>query len=141
MQIGYTWNSLEEILLLNHLAFITPDIHHIGIVAPKDTCINTLSKHCEKLIDFPEQKLYMGYTHAKANNAKIEIIKPYSDKSPLKRYLTYSVWTLDHYCYHANLVIKPEINIGRLFYSPLWEKNCQFFLDRNSTKIELIYEN
>ena len=141
MEIGHTWNSWEDIFPLDHIAFVGPDIHHIGIVAPKDISVNTLYKNCEKLIDFPEQKLFMGYIHVKANNALIEIIKPYSEKSPLKRYLTSSVWTLDHYCYHARLVKQPEMNIGNSFYSPLWGKNCQFFLDKNSKKIELIYEN
>ena len=141
MEIGHTWNSWEEIFPINHSAFNTPAIHHIGIVAPKDISVNTLYKNCEKLIDFPEQKLFMGYTHVKAYNALIEIIKPYSDKSPLKRYITSSVWTLDHYCYHAKFVKKLEINIGNRFYSPLWEKNCQFFLDCNSEKIEIIYED
>ena len=141
MKTGHTWNSWEEIFPLNHSAFIGPEIHHIAIVAPKDISVNTLYKKCEKLIDFPEQKLFMGYKHVKAHNTIIEIIQPYSEKSPLKRYLTSSVWTLDHFCYHARFVEQPEMSIGKSFYSPLWEKNCQFFLDKYSKKIELIYEN
>lgn len=140
LDIGHTWNSWEDIKTPDITAFHNPHIHHIGIVAPTDTSVNTLLQHCEKLVDFPEQRLFMGYTHSKADNVKIEVIKPYSDKSPLKRYLTSSVWTLDHFCYRADLIKKPEMVIGKKFYSPLWDKYCQFFLDNELTKIELIYE-
>ena len=31
--------------------------------------------------------------------------------------------------------------VTEIFYSDLWNKNCQFFLDINYKKYELIYEN
>ena len=136
--IGQKWSRLSEILKIDFTDLNSKGIHHLGIVVPKQHSFSELNSLCEKLVDFKEQQLLMGYVSL-SDSSYLELLRPYADVGPLAKYLNIDYFTLDHFCFHARIEKKFKYTIGSRFYSPLWEKECRFFLTDDLIKTEIIY--
>lgn len=114
------------------------DFHHIAFVVPHHFHLKKMNEMCKKVIEFKKQKLFMGFFYH--NKLCVELLKPSDVNGPISKYLNSDSFIFDHYCFYKHQS-KKYYPVTEIFYSDLWNKNCQFFLDINYKKYELIYEN
>lgn len=114
-------------------------VHHLGIVVPKIVSAEMMERACEYTVFFEFQSLYMSYFYL--DGVIIELLKPKTIDSPLRKYINSTKYVVDHLCYYGLENDDQGIKVTEKFYSPLWGKKCQFFLSKDLNKYEIIYEN
>ena len=119
---------------------LSKNIHHVGIIAPNYCDENWFAKNCDEFIFHKKQDAILGFIEY--SNLILEFIRPISEKSVLSNHLDEKLFKFDHFCYLNQFNTENLMIITKKFYTPLFNKDVQFFYDKsNKLKIEIIYDS